>query len=109
MRLQVRIIACVGLSISVLTTAGGCSCSHDRNYVSTHVRDKKAYSLGEEHAQRIIDVRDNEPAVQDALLDVRARMTNIDAHLGAQAAADYERGFTDYIKQHDDSLASMLF
>ncbi|MDE6370506.1 MAG: hypothetical protein K2K92_03340 [Duncaniella sp.] len=109
MKLSVRQIANACASLLIIISAEGCSCSHDRNYVSTHVRDKKAYSLGEEHAQRIIGIRDNESAVQDALLDVRARMTNIDAHLGAQAAADYERGFTDYIKQHDDSLAHVLF
>lgn len=109
MKLSVRRIAHICISLLLLLSAGGCSCSHDRNYVSTHVRDKKAYSLGEEHAQRIIDIRTNESAVQEALLDIRARMTNIDSHLGAQAAADYERGFTDYIRQHDDSLARVLF
>lgn len=48
-------------------------------------------------------------ALQDALLDVRARITNIHDRLGAQASADYERGFTDYIKANDDSLARVLF
>lgn len=85
------------------------SCGGDRNSVSSHVRDRKAYSLGQEHAARIIGMRDDEPALQDALLDVRARMTNINARLGAQAAADYERGFVDYITEKDDSLAKVLF
>jgi len=85
------------------------SCGGDSEGVSRHVRDRKAYALGQEHGQKVVAMRDDEPAVQDALLDVRARMTNIHDRLGAQASADYERGFVDYIKANDDSLARVLF
>lgn len=81
----------------------------DSSQVSGHVKDRKAYSLGQEHGERIVGVRSDEPALQDALLDVRARITNIHSRIGAQAAADYERGFVDYIKANDDSLAHVLF
>lgn len=77
--------------------------------VSRHVRDHKAYTLGQEHAEVIISMRDDESSLQDALLDVRARITNIHDRIGAQAAADYERGFVDYITEKDDSLARVLF
>lgn len=85
------------------------SCSGDFSGVSRHVRDHKAYALGQEHGRKAIDLRSDEPALQDVLLDVRARMTNINDRLGAQASADYERGFVDYIKANDDSLARVLF
>lgn len=85
------------------------SCGGDPNTVSRHVRDRKAYSLGQEHAEAVVKLRGDEASLQDALLDVRARMTNIRARLGAQAQADYERGFVDYIKANDDSLARVLF
>ena len=85
------------------------SCGGDADGVSRHVRDRKAYALGQEHGQEVVGMRADESALQDALLDVRARMTNIHDRLGAQASADYERGFVDYIKANDDSLARILF
>ncbi len=77
--------------------------------VSSRVRDHEAYSLGEQHAAVILKVSDNESAVQEKLLDVRARITNISVRLGAQSAADYERGFINYIKENNDSIAGVLF
>lgn len=85
------------------------SCGGESGGVSRHVRDRKAYALGQEHGQKVVSVRADESALQDALLDVRARITNIHDRLGAQASADYERGFVDYIKANDDSLARVLF
>lgn len=87
----------------MLTACGGA------DSVSKRVRDHKAYSLGQEHAAKVVSLCSNESALQDALLDVRARMTNIHDRLGAQAAADYERGFVDYITENNDSLARVLF
>ena len=92
------------MSVAVTACGGGGS-----DGVSRHVRDRKAYALGQEHGERTVGLRSDEAALQDALLDVRARITNIHDRLGAQAAADYERGFTDYIKANDDSLARVLF
>lgn len=95
-------IAALGLLLMILA---GCSGSG----VSPHVRDKKAYALGREHGAAVIAISDNESVLQDRLLDVQARITNINSRLGAQAAADYERGFVDYIVETDDSLARILF
>lgn len=81
----------------------------DRGNVSPYVKDRKAYSLGREHARRIMALRDDEASLQDGLLDVRARITNINDRLGAHASADYERGFVDCITEEDDSLAKVLF
>lgn len=85
------------------------SCGGGKSEVSRHVRDRKAYSLGQEHAAMVVSLRADESSLQDALLDIRARMTNIHDRIGAQAAADYERGFVDYITEKDDSLARVLF
>ncbi len=93
---------------AVMLAAMAVSCGGSDG-VSRHVRDRKAYALGQEHGERAAGLRDNEAALQDALQDVRARITNIHDRLGAQASADYERGFTDYIKANDDSLARVLF
>lgn len=102
------------LSLAVITglSAESCSCSEEyvrEESVSSRVKDKSAYKLGEEHAAKLLEVVDNEAAVQDGLLDVRARMSNIRSKLGAQSATDYERGFTDYIRANNDSLAGILF
>ena len=43
--------------------------------VSSRVKDRKAYSLGEEHARVLLENADNEDYVQVGLLDIRARMT----------------------------------
>lgn len=96
-------------ALMALMCMGLAGCGGDGGRVSRHVRDRHAYSLGKEHAERIIKLRDDEPALQDGLLDVRARITNINDRLGPQAATDYERGFVDYITEHDDSLARVLF
>ncbi len=99
----------VTLALVALMCSGLAGCGGDGSRVSRHVRDRHAYSLGKEHAERIVKLRNDEPALQDGLLDVRARITNINDRLGPQAATDYERGFVDYITEHDDSLAQVLF
>lgn len=100
-------------ALSLLQGAAvSCSCSEEtpkQETVSGKVKDKKAYRLGGEHAQRLLEQAANEDSLQDGLLDIRARISNIHSKLGAQAAADYERGFTDYIRANNDSLARILF
>lgn len=100
--------AVVGILILTGVMASVSSCGGSEG-VSRHVRDHKAYALGQEYGRKVVDLRDDEPSVQDALLDVRARITNIHDRLGTQASTDYERGFVDYIKANDDSLARVLF
>lgn len=91
---------------AVMLTACGESSTYKPN---THVKDKKAYALGEEHARQLILIADDEAAVQDKLLDIRARISNIQSHLGSQSANDYEAGFTDYLHLNSDSLARIIF
>lgn len=98
---------------SLLTT--GCSCSRSSDELNSQpkvagkVLDWKAYNLGTEHAKEVIKIAHNESELQDALLDVRARISNINSKLGAQSATDYERGFTEYIRTEKDSLARIIF
>lgn len=94
----------IGIAAAMMLTACG-----DGSGVSSRVKDHKAYSLGQEHGVMAVSLKDDEPAMQDFLLDVRARITNINTNIGAQAAADYERGFIDGVSQADDSLARVLF
>lgn len=82
--------------------------SCDGGGVSSKVRDRQAYNLGKEHAAEAVRLKDPS-ALQDYLLEVRARMSNISARVGRQAAADYERGFTDGVTAANDSLARELF
>jgi hypothetical protein len=102
---------------ALYTSAAFSSCSSDSvknstrqtEKVSGKVLDWKAYNLGAEHAEKVIGIANDEAALQDALLDVRARITNIETKLGRQSATDYERGFTEYIRTEKDSLAKIIF
>lgn len=109
-------------SIFIITTAftaslwlSGCSCGSGKNQmyegekISSKIEDWKAYNLGAEHAKEIILIAHDEDALQDALLEVRARITNIHTKLGAQSANDYERGFEECIRTEKDSLAKIIF
>lgn len=113
MRLKSRIIPmltaaalCAPL-ITVTTSCGDHAAQQQK--VSKKVRDKKAYALGGEHAKKLLEYASDEDRIQDGLLETRARISNINSKLGAQSATDYERGFTDYIRQNNDSLARIIF
>lgn len=95
------------LTIGLLLSACGGN-DHSR-HVSEKVRDHDAYELGQEHARVTIAVRFDESALQDRLLDVKARISNIDSKMGPQSAHDYETGFRDYINENCDSLARIIF
>lgn len=98
-------------SAAVLFLAACSSCGSNVNdgKVTEKVRDHKAYTLGEEHAAQVIAVAYDEAAVQERLLDVRARISNIESKLGPQSAHDYESGFTEAIRRDCDSLARIIF
>ncbi|MCM1138786.1 MAG: hypothetical protein NC221_00180 [Duncaniella sp.] len=111
MRNFITIIIAVATSLWIT----GCSCNPTTSQtvegekVSTKIEDWKAYNLGAEHAKEIILIAHDEDALQDALLEVRARITNIHTKLGAQSANDYERGFEECIRTEKDSLARIIF
>lgn len=112
-RLSVTSVATVLLLLPTVTAVQSCSCSDDNSHqtekVSPHITDRKAYNLGQEHARQLIEHANDNDLVEDGLLDVRSRMSNIESNLGKQSAVDYERGFTDYVRANCDSLARIIF
>lgn len=107
-------VLALALCIMSAVASAGCSCGSSESgtpseKVSKKVKDWKAYNLGVDHAKEVIAISHDEPKLQDALLEVRARITNIHTKLGAQSAADYERGFTEEIRTEKDSLARIIF
>lgn len=68
----------------------------------------EAYRLGQTQAERIINCTDEE-ALQDSLLEIRSRIYHIGINVGEEQAEEFEKGFIDYIRQNNDSLAQELF
>ncbi len=68
----------------------------------------EAYRLGQTQAERIINCTDEE-ALQDSLLEIRSRIYHIGINVGGEQAEEFEKGFIDYIRQNNDSLAQELF
>lgn len=108
-----RVLPILASALLLGSVAASCSCSssdptHPTQVTEGKVKDKHAYALGEEHAAEAIAISDNQAALEDKLLEVRARISNISSKLGPQSAHDYERGFADYIRTHSDSLARII-
>ena len=102
----------LAMSFSVailLSSCGGADNGKSTQKVSTKVHDREAYALGEEHAANLLKSADDEDSVQEGLLDIRARISNIEYNLGRHSASDYELGFTDYVRKNCDSLARIIF
>lgn len=96
--------------MTIMTSCGSDNSSpKNSRKVSSRVVDQNAYGLGAEHARQLLENVGSEDRVQDGLLEVRARMSNIESKFGRQSSVDYERGFTDYIKENCDSLAQIIF
>lgn len=107
-KISLRLLRRASVVLSVVAAVFAlASCGGDG--VSSGVRDRKAYNLGRKHAEHAVELRADESALQEYLLDVRARANNIGARIGRQAAADYERGFVDGVTASSDSLARILF
>ncbi len=106
-----RTVKATKATLAALLIALCASCGGNVNdgKVTERVRDHKAYSLGEQHAAQLISVAHDEAAVQDRLLDVRARISNIESKIGPQSAHDYESGFVDAIRRDCDSLSRIIF
>lgn len=102
-------LLCAGLA--------GCACSSPNEspdaVEATHVpvasRDSAAYKLGAEHALRMLERATDTVAIADALLDVRARETDIRRRLRDSAADAYVAGFTDMVAERNPQLASEIF
>lgn len=70
--------------------------------------DTSAWFLGSEHADAFINDNRGDEVRALRLLDVRARETNIRAHLGDDAARAYILGFEYTLRQRSDSLARRI-
>lgn len=102
------------LGLSAMLT--GCSCDRRDNAVEATPQSlpdgnpkSELYNLGARHASDMLIECGDTLAIQDYLLEIAARRSNIGARMGSQAAADYQAGFKDYILNHNDSLARILF
>lgn len=108
----IGIVSAFAISFSsaiLLSSCGGTENNRSAKKVSSKIHDREAYALGEKHAMELLRSADDEDSVQEGLLDIRARMSNIESNLGRQSAVDYERGFTDYVRKNCDSLARIIF
>ncbi len=97
----ILIVAVIMTSVSV--GCGGTSWSKQAKI------DKEAYTLGETHARVVIDLFPDTAAICDRLLDVRTRESDFRKRFGNTTADSYVAGFEEYIREHDQSLASRLF
>lgn len=72
-------------------------------------KGSEPYRLGREHGKRLHQQCRDEEAVRDEVLDINARITNIQCRIGAGAANDYMHGMKDYLSEVGDTLATTLF
>ncbi len=92
----------------LVISASGCGPGNSQKTIIIDQRDSGAYKLGMRHGKLLLE-KDSEDSIQDFLLDVRARETNIKARLRESAGDAYIEGFKDYITAHNDSMARILF
>lgn len=67
------------------------------------------YQLGQKHARELSQVATDTSRLNDCLLDINARITNIRNRIGAEAEQDYIRGLSDALRRDNPSLAATLF
>lgn len=89
--------------------ATGCSCDSETTGPGHKVNDAEATAAGVEAARSVIAVASDENALSDRLLEVRSEIYDLSKSRGDIAADDFEKAFEDYIRQHNDSLARILF
>lgn len=72
-------------------------------------KGSEPYKLGREHAKKLHSECTTTDAVRDELLDINARITNIQCRISQDAANDYMHGLKDYLTEVGDTLATTLF
>ncbi|MCM1349172.1 MAG: hypothetical protein NC338_07135 [Firmicutes bacterium] len=72
-------------------------------------KDSEPYRMGRKHAKHLHEQCRTTEEVRDELLDINARTTNIQFHIGAEAANSYLQGIKDYLTEVSDTLATTLF
>lgn len=95
-------------TVIILLALCGCSCSSDGKKAESYT-SKEAYELGRKHGSNLVSDPCDEESLQDSLLDVRARIYHISVTVGKPQAEEYERGFTDAVKDGDPALAARIF
>ena len=71
--------------------------------------NRAASDLGEKHAQEIIDQKLSDKELMTKILDVKVRATEISQKVSHKAAHHYITSFESHIRQHNDSLAQLIF
>lgn len=71
--------------------------------------DSAPYKLGFKHAQELVRCGADTSRINDCLLDINARITNIRSRIGEDAAKQYTNGLRDYLRENDAALATLLF
>ncbi len=69
---------------------------------------QEIYDLGAADARKMLEQCTTQAQVETELLDVRARIHNIESRVDSQAATDYTRGFEDYLRAHSDSVVKQI-
>lgn len=106
---NLTLAAVAAASFAIFPQRCGCTDTNDSLSTATaKIKDREAYKLGAKHASQLLEHADDEDMVQDDLLEVQARRSNIESKLGSQSASDYQRGFIDHIRQNCDSLARII-
>lgn len=102
--------ALAALALAALAPAGGCSCRGDAGAQTDDapISNPKAYALGQRQGSVALDAAADTEALEDVLLDTRARVTEPEQKHGRDAASDYRRGFEDAISASNDTLAATL-
>jgi len=76
---------------------------------STADTNSAPYRLGLKHARELAAQVSDTTALNDCLLDINARLSNIQARIGNNAAQDYLHGLRDGLGQTAPSLAKAIF
>lgn len=100
------------IASALMLSTYGCSCSGadneapatDIKKVSPEIRDAAIAT-----ADSVIALVDNETALNEKLLDVRASIYSLSTSRGEKAAKDFEFVFRHHITDKCDSLARILF
>lgn len=70
--------------------------------------DSEPYRMGRRHAEKLHRCSSREE-ICDELLDINARLSNIQNRISQKAGNDYLCGIRDYLKEQNDTLAATLF
>lgn len=70
--------------------------------------NSEPYRMGRRHAEKLHRCTTREE-IGDELLDINARLSNIQNRISKDAGNDYLCGIRDYLKEQNDTLATTLF